>query len=437
MTDPTNTGRIIVNGLALSAKPGYKATPVFVPIDLTDNTQLWAYYANVDPNYPNYGYLAYAGGTIPDNDGWVGLYATNPLRVDGLWTNPECYWSLAAGPNNTFQLEANGGALGIGPDGTTATIIMPTPLPTFTWNTQTAPPPQQSTMLLGEFGGTPLDSNATPEVMESTYLGGKRGLDIFQVYGDRNAGNMGIGWAISQMPNLPLLYSITMVPDGGTLAAAANGDYDSEWDTNVSTLQQYGPSSTRGDTGPYKDLLLIRFGWEMNLSASSTGYGWSAADQGASAYIAAFQRLAAKIRAGLPSAKIIWCSSRGLQGIDPETCWPGDSNVDLAGIDVYENSQWDTNPDGNARFQAIADDTGRSLNWLVTFAQAHNKPIVIPEWGTNIDGSPYIQLLHDYMKTNSVYANLIWNSDSAFAGALVSHPQNATSFESCFSTWPN
>ena len=76
--------------------------------------------------------------------------------------------------------------------------------------------------------------------------------------------------------------------------------------------------------------------------------------------------------------------------------YPGDSYVDYVSEDVYDWS-WNStifspsgNPNNTATMaqsnavfnQYLTDPEG--LNWLASFAQEHNKPIVIPEWATTI-----------------------------------------------------
>ena len=59
--------------------------------------------------------------------------------------------------------------------------------------------------------------------------------------------------------------------------------------------------------------------------------------------------------------------------------YPGDSYVDVIGMDVYD-SAWNYYPGAAAEFRRILTQT-YGLDWLARFAAAHKKPIAIPEMG--------------------------------------------------------
>jgi beta-mannanase len=62
--------------------------------------------------------------------------------------------------------------------------------------------------------------------------------------------------------------------------------------------------------------------------------------------------------------------------------YPGNLNVDLIGIDFYDQSSIALPPVGDpTRWGALAGEQ-LGLNALYVFAQQHGKPLSIPEWGT-------------------------------------------------------
>jgi hypothetical protein len=81
----------------------------------------------------------------------------------------------------------------------------------------------------------------------------------------------------------------------------------------------------------------------------------------------------------------LWNPSRGDNGPKDQAMgnlasyYRGNSYVDLIGMDVYD-SAWNFYPGAAAEFQKILSQTW-GLNWLASFAAAHNKPIAIPEMG--------------------------------------------------------
>jgi len=51
------------------------------------------------------------------------------------------------------------------------------------------------------------------------------------------------------------------------------------------------------------------------------------------------------------------------------------------------------------------------LNWLVDMGKAHGKPIVISEWGMNVDAPAFVDLAAQWFKANAVAYQIYWDRD--------------------------
>ena len=78
-----------------------------------------------------------------------------------------------------------------------------------------------------------------------------------------------------------------------------------------------------------------------------------------------------------------WNPTRGDLGVgNLAQYYPGNQYVDDIGLDVYDLEQ-QTYPGAKAEFRHMLTQR-YGLNWLATFAAAHDKPIVLPEWGLGL-----------------------------------------------------
>ena len=72
-------------------------------------------------------------------------------------------------------------------------------------------------------------------------------------------------------------------------------------------------------------------------------------------------------------------------GADTEAAqdaYPGDAYVDYVGLDLYDQV-WGIPLDPNLAWPRYVTEAN-GLKWLSSFAAAHHKPVVIPEWGVTI-----------------------------------------------------
>lgn len=297
-----------------------------------------------------------------------------------------------------------------------AAIPGPTPAPT-------APPGTATEPKLGVFCGG--FGNEQPYSDFTTWLG--RQIDFAVVFAGRAGWSDftgSVGWGKGQTPTTthPVWWSQPIVADGGNLAAAANGDYDSYWDSVANDLAN-SPVRT------------IRLGWEMN----GGWYPWGVNQVGSNTpeqYASAYRRFVDKFRQKASDWVFVWNPSFDQPTF--EGSYPGDTYVDIIALDIYESTQY--HPwDASTRWAHILDPGSgfAGLNWLVNFARAHNKPIAFPEYATNYNDGEFPKRMRYWMEQqgSTVVAQAWWNATDDFDGLL---PDHATTQAAYYTAWgPN
>lgn len=246
--------------------------------------------------------------------------------------------------------------------------------------------------MIGAYTGSIVGSasNRTRHFMFQGYLGQRSEfvLDFANKATFATMGEVSIpqGWAKFKAPKIVI--TMPLIPDkvtaGGataTLAAAANGDYDSFYTNLMAKYQECG----------FQDGI-IRLGHEFN----GTWYPWRADNDKEDEFVGAWRNAVTAIRNSPNNGasgcmwRFDWCptwsSATGTpSNCDVEACYPGDEFVDVIGLDVY-NQHFPIITDPALRWASIVQGdplTGRGgLNWQAGFAAAHGKPISFPEWGT-------------------------------------------------------
>lgn len=125
---------------------------------------------------------------------------------------------------------------------------------------------------------------------------------------------------------------------------------------------------------------VLRISPEANDPAS--GVGWSGGDPGLMAEWAECWAEEAKAME-VPGAHFLfdWTVNAGYEDVPFSDYYPGNSVVDIVGIDAYDsvvNGQ-EVAP-GRERWQLLSREPGGIWD-LVAFARAHKKPLSVPEWG--------------------------------------------------------
>ena len=197
-----------------------------------------------------------------------------------------------------------------------------------------------------------------------------------------------------------LVLGVPMIPTRnghpvGTMAEGALGHYNAEFATLARTLVHYGEGNA-----------VLRIGWEFN----GTWYPWAVTDQTAAAHFAAFFRNIVTTMRIVPGAtfRFVWNPTSGPEPEDAQNAYPGDAYVDYVGLDLYDQVWGIPLDPGLAWPRYLTEPNG--LRWLSTFAAAHHKPAVIPEWGVTIrsdghglgDDPFYVAKMAQWVSTHDV-----------------------------------
>ncbi|GEM_PF-1307677 len=228
----------------------------------------------------------------------------------------------------------------------------------------------------------------------------------------------------------------------GTLAGGAAGDYDAAFVTLAQTLVSGGLGSAYLRLGPEFD---------------GTWTPWAVTNATDAANFAAYWRNIVTAMRSVPGAdfRFVW-NPAGFQAITWKlaTAYPGNADVDAVGFDLYDWS-WDSSclPGGNPDNAATATESNcvfnemRSqpdgLDWLVSFARSHHKPIAIPEWGVAIrhdghglgDDPIFMSNTYHWMTENHVAFAIYWDHDDLGDQSAIldgRFPEAAAVFEADF-----
>ena len=210
--------------------------------------------------------------------------------------------------------------------------------------------------------------------------------------------------------------SMPMVIPHESLAIGNSGADDANWTAIGQHLVAHG----FGDA-------VIRLGWEFN----GDWYPWRAKKAGVvdPNWRPLFRRIVGLLRA-VPgqSFKFDWCPSltgNKLTLAELAAIYPGSDDVDIIGLDVYNNigkgeawipaafrgspqKHWDywlTSNSGNH---------GLSLNWFVDFAAKQGKPMSLPEWGQNArqtgDEPYFITQMAAWIAAHNIYYQVYFST---------------------------
>jgi hypothetical protein len=226
--------------------------------------------------------------------------------------------------------------------------------------------------------------NAASDLAFSTYSGQAVSTVLAFAY-EQTWANLQ-GWATAEAgrgANYDICWAIG-IPYTKAMSDVNAGTEDTQYNTLFDTILAARPSQST---------IYLRVLPEFQLS----GKPWYSIGSEA-AYKSAFQRIVGLARAKSAKFKIIFNPNYTTAGYDPMLSYPGDAYVDVFGQDVYKISVFDGN--GAAAWNTRLTET-YGLNWLVSTAAAHSKPICIPEWGVdnNADG-PFIASMAAWLSAN-------------------------------------
>jgi hypothetical protein len=238
-------------------------------------------------------------------------------------------------------------------------------------------------------------------------------LDVVEAWSDRATWSdiVSPGWLYKQWQGSPytMAFGVAMLPEnvpGVSLQACASGMYNTYWRQFGSVISSYGLGNS-----------IIRLGWEFN----GNWYVWQATQP--TAWKQCWQQIVTSARSTAPGLRWDWNVNRGVSSglADPTKAYPGNSYVNMIGVDSYDSWPAATTAAG---WQTQLNGT-QGLNYWLAFASAHGKPLSVPEWG-NVgasyssgggDDPQYVQDMRGFFAANAAHIAYEANfQDSASAG---------------------
>ena len=216
-----------------------------------------------------------------------------------------------------------------------------------------------------------------------------------------------------------MIFSLPLTVQGTALSEVASGAHDA-------SFLKVGEAFVANGWGT----AVIRLGWEFNGSWMP----W-AAGQDRSGYVAAFRHVVGVMRS-IPGSGFTfdWCCAWGPAQTPPDAVYPGDDVADIIGMDIYSR-YYDPADADRAHAWATSLTSVYGLNWLVSFAQAHGKPISIPEWGTGEwfvndggtgggDNSLFVTNMANFLKANNAVYSDYWDYADSVYDSRVSNGEH-------------
>ena len=174
-------------------------------------------------------------------------------------------------------------------------------------------------------------------------------------------------WGVDMLPDTYTPNPDAAVPGGSCfgLTQGAGGEFDRDFQTVGRNIVRNGFAES-----------IIRVGWEFN----GNWFPWAAGGC-ASAYVAYFDHIVTAMRSvSGEHFTFEWNPTRGDLGVGSlADYYPGNDDVDSVGLDVYDVEKQNY-PGARSEFRHMLTQT-YGLDWLASFAAAHHKRIVLPEWG--------------------------------------------------------
>ena len=223
----------------------------------------------------------------------------------------------------------------------------------------------------------------------------------------------------------PLYWAVPLTTDTTTLEDVADGGYEGYFHLLAERIAALQPSGE----------ITIRIGWEHN----GWWFPWSSIGREAD-YIQAFRMAVDQFRQVSDRFVFEWSSNEAYHE-DPALAYPGDDVVDIISMTAFYNTQW-SGWDGVRAFELVRDKPF-GLNWLETFAAAHDKPTAYSEWGVTADqqGADYIRLFSDWVKQHDLAADgdgvaytAYWESNDHLSAYLQdgNYPAAGAAFKEAF-----
>ncbi|MDF2924794.1 MAG: hypothetical protein K0R57_3708 [Paenibacillaceae bacterium] len=243
-----------------------------------------------------------------------------------------------------------------------------------------------------------------------------------------------IDWAIDTLwehTDHKIFWNVPLITKNeGTLAEAAAGTYNDKY--------QYQAEQIAAFCADY-DEIYVRNSWEFN----GDWFPWTVlAGEGENQtlktqhFTQAFREFVDTFRNVSDKFRFEWNVNVG-KDFPLETAYPGNSYVDIIGMDIYDEGT----SDAQNRFQyALTRSYG--LNWLRDFANARNKPIAISEWGVggrdSGDSPVMVENMYNFFRATNTVFQLYWDSNADYGGQLrpvTSYPNASAKFKQLFGSY--
>ena len=240
--------------------------------------------------------------------------------------------------------------------------------------------------------------NDTPAAVTAFGAWRGRSLDVVDDWSARSSWQDIVDptWLYQRWSGMPytMAFGVAMLPEnvrGVSLQACANGTYNAHWRQFGSVISSYGLGKS-----------IIRLGWEFN----GNWYVWQAKQP--TVWAKCWQQVVTSARSTAPGLQWDWNVNRGVSSglADPTQAYPGNSYVDIVGVDSYD---WWPAATTAAGWQSQLNGK-QGLNYWLTFAEAHGKPLSVPEWGNvnagisgGRDDPLYVQDMKGFFAANAAH----------------------------------
>lgn len=206
------------------------------------------------------------------------------------------------------------------------------------------------------------------------------------------------GWLAADPSKRQIIFTQNIIPANTTsnpnwLADCAAGSYNTY-------ARQFATNLV--DTGFGHSV--IRLGVEMNGTWNVGSLGTTVAEwhQWGRCFAQEVQAMR-----GVPTSHLLfdWDVNANYRNIPLADFYPGNSYVDIIGIDAYDDSGISLPPVGNPTRWAILAGEPEGLNAVAAFAAEHGKPLSIPEWGTVTtqgDDGGYVSKMGAFIANNDI-----------------------------------
>lgn len=242
---------------------------------------------------------------------------------------------------------------------------------------------------------------------------GKSADAILGYTGDANEsdfrGSLPWGMGVFSQVHRRVLWSVSLIPKGATLAEAAGGKYNPDYKKMAQLLAAWRPQDK---------FIYVRTAWEFN----GNWFHYNA-QKDPENFIASWRQFVTTFRSVSPRFRFDWCPAGCDSFPITEKAYPGDDYVDIIGLDVYDEVRWHKISDPVKRFNERQLNGPYGLIWHRDFAKQHHKAMSYPEWGScgndvGDNSSYFIEQMYKWFIENHVIYATYWNSNSSYQGKL-------------------